>query len=425
MSNGWVIYLVRVAGKTMVAKQKAVQPKMKKDDGRKKPPASKPDSAPSVPSPPQLNARILILSPDLNNAMLGRQAVDLALRVRAEGGHPFIASPGGILKLELQRQKIPHKMLPDMRASALGHMVAVFQLVRWAREQHIHFIHALDFSLSRFAYEVMLKTGMHTAISLNQPVISVLAGRNAEILRSFSRIIVPSSYAREQLLQQLSLPESVVRTIIPGINLGVVHYDRISPQKIMTLEKNWQLPDDQPIVVVPDCPLDPVIFDTMANSFKELKTRNITTILFAPEAERAFILKRVAAFGLSSHVIVTSDVQDRIPALWLAHTVLVTGFQGQESLRALIEAQAMGRPIVAFDRNGLGEIMLRDNATVLLPADQVNKLTAALARSLKLSTEQRQSFAFRARAFVENNFDRKQMIEDVIDTYRELREIQN
>ncbi|MDX1922259.1 MAG: glycosyltransferase family 4 protein [Alphaproteobacteria bacterium] len=410
----------------MVANPKAVQTKIKKEAPAKKAGGK---AAPPVGANAEvnksLNARILILSPDLNNAMLGRQAVDLAIRVRAEGGHPFIASPGGLLKLELQRQKIPHKMLPDMRASALGHMVAVFQLVRWAREQHIHFIHALDFSLSRFAYEVMLKTGMHTAISLNQPIISVLAGRNAEILRSFARIIVPSSYAREQLLQQLGLPESVVRTIIPGINLGVVHYDRISPQKIMTLEKNWQLPDDHPIVVVPDCPLDPVIFDTMATAFKELKERNITTILFVPEEERAFIIKRVAAFGLLTHVIVTSDVQDRIPALWLAHTVLVTGFQGQESLRALIEAQAMGRPIVAFDRNGLGEIMLRDNATVLLPADQVNRLTAALARSLKLSTEQRQSFAFRARSFVENNFDRKQMIEDVIDTYRELREIQN
>ena len=417
----------------MVPKNKAVQPKINKAPEQKAVSADKtaatpqktPQAASNAGTDNNLNARILILSPDLNNAMLGRQAVDLALRVRAEGGHPFIASPGGLLKLELQRQKIPHKMLPDMRASALGHMVAVFQLVRWAREQHIHFIHVLDFSLSRFAYEVMLKTGMHTAISLNQPIISVLAGRNAEILRSFSRIIVPSSYAREQLLQQLSLPESVVRTIIPGINLGVVHYDRISPQKIQSLEKNWQLPDDCPVVVVPDCPLDPVIFDTMASALKELKTRNIYTILFVPEHERAFIIRKVTAFGLISHVIVTSDVQDRIPALWLAHAVLVTGFQGQESIRALIEAQAMGRPIVAFDRNGLGEILLRDQATVLLPADQVNRLTAALARSLKLTTEQRQSFAVRARAFVENNFDRKQMIEDIIQTYREMREIQN
>ncbi len=415
----------------MVTKTKAVQPKMKKEPehkaGVKPASALKATAKPSTsaPSPASLNARVLILSPDLSNAMLGRQAVDLALRVRAEGGHPFIASPGGLLKLELQRQKIPHKMLPDMRASALGHMIAVFQLVSWAHEQHIHFIHALDFSLSRFAYEVMLKTGMHTAISLNQPIISVLAGRNAEILRSFSRIIVPSSYAREQLLQQLSLPESVVRTIIPGINLGVAHYDRISPQKIMTLEKNWQLPDDCPVVVVPDCPLDPVIFDTMAIAFKELKARNMMTVLFVPEQERAQIIRRVTGFGLISHVIVTSDVQDRIPALWLAHAVLVTGFQGQESIRALIEAQAMGRPVVAFDRNGLGEILLRDHATVLLPADQVNRLTAALARSLKLTTEQRQAFAGRARAFVENNFDRKQMIEDIIDTYRELREIQH
>jgi glycosyltransferase involved in cell wall biosynthesis len=374
---------------------------------------------------PGLNARVLILSPDLDNTGLGRQAVDLALRVRKEGGEPFIASPGGLLKLELQRQKIPHKTLPDMRGSALGHMMAVMQLSSWAREQHVHFIHVLDYSLSRFAYEVMLKTGMHTAISLNQPIISILAGKGADILRSFARIIVPSSFAREQLLQQITLPESVVRTIIPGINLRVVHYDRISPQKLSLLEKNWQLPDDKPLIVVPDCPLDPVIFDTIAPSFRQLKEKDVYIVIFVPEHERNFILKRVHNFGLASHVIVTSDMQDRIPALWLAHSVLVTGFQGQDSLIALIEAQAMGRPVVAFDRNGLGEIMLRDNATLLLQPDQVGRLAAALARSLKLPTPQRQSFAARSRAFVESNFDRKQMIDDIITTYKEIREIQS
>lgn len=380
------------------------------------------------PAPPQdqvpLNARVLVLSPDLSNNGFGRQAVDLALRVRREGGEPFVAAPGGLLKLELQRQKIPYKNLPDMRASALGHMMAVMQLASWAREQHVHFIHALDYSLARFAYEVMLKTGMHTAISLNQPVMNVLAGRGADMLRSFSRIIVPSSFARDQLLQQISLPESVVRTIIPGINLSVVHYDRISPQKIMLMEKNWQLPDDHPLIVVPDCPTDPVIFDALAATFRKMKERKIYTVLFVPEDERNFILRKVASHGLTSHVVVTSDMGERIPALWLAHTVLVTGFGGQDSLTTLIEAQAMGRPIVALDRNGLGEILLRDKASILLQADQMGKLAAALVHSLKIPTEQRHSYALRARAFVEGNFDRKQMIDDIITVYREVRDIQ-
>src|ERR1043166_9989129 len=172
-----------------------------------------------------LNARILLLDPDLENSGIGRQAVDLALRVRAAGGHPFIASPGGILKLELQRQKIPHKNLPDVNASALGHMLAVHQLASYIREAQIHFIHAVDFSLARFVYEVMLKTGRHVAISLNQPVLNTLSSKGVEILRSFTRIFVPSNFAREQLVQQLRLHESVVTTVIPGINLSVVHND--------------------------------------------------------------------------------------------------------------------------------------------------------------------------------------------------------
>ncbi|HVY12351.1 MAG TPA: hypothetical protein VHB73_02170, partial [Alphaproteobacteria bacterium] len=316
--------------KTMVAKNKPVQTNK---------------ASPLPQEVPPLKARIVILSPDLSNTSTGRMALDLALRIRAEGGVPLVAAPGGILKLELQRQKIGHKILPDPNASALSHMMASFQFSGWMGEQRPRFVHVLDFSLARLAYEAMLKNRVPMALSLNQPVISALSSRDGGTLRSFERILVPSSFAREQLLQQLQLPERAVQAVIPGINLNVVHYNRIGPQKIMSLEKNWQLPDDQPLVVVPDCPLDPIIFDAMAASLQELKKKNVYTVLFVPAPERTATLQRVDRMGLTSHVITVSNMADRIPALWLAHTVLVTGFRGQDSLLALIEAQAMGRPV--------------------------------------------------------------------------------
>jgi glycosyltransferase involved in cell wall biosynthesis len=395
-------------------------------------PAPVPTPLPLTPPPPVedagLRARVLILSPDLSNSDMGRFALDVALRVRQEGGTPLIAAPGGLLKLELQRQKrqkIAFKILPDARTSALGHMFAVMQLASWITEQRATFMHVMDFSLARLAYEALLKTHIRAAITLNQPVITALANRDGATLRSFDRIVVPSSFARGQLLQQLQLQESIVRTIIPGLNLAVVHFNRIGPQKITTLEKNWQLPDDRPVVVVPDCPLDPVIFDALAASLQEMKKQNVFTVLFVPPEERAYILHRVTRAGLASHVVTASNNADRIPALWLAHAVLVTGFRGQDSLLSLIEAQAMGRPVVAFDRNGLSEILLRDSATTLLAPEDLGGLSAALEKTLALPTEERERFATRARAFVEENFDQKQMVDDVISLYRDLAAIQN
>ncbi|MBI3419772.1 MAG: glycosyltransferase [Proteobacteria bacterium] len=372
-----------------------------------------------------LRARALILSPDLSNAAMGRFALDLALRVRAEGGTPLIAAPGGLLKLELQRQKIDHCLLPDPGASALGHMLAAFQLSRWVAEQRATFMHVLDFSLARLAYEVMVKTGARAAITLNQPVISALSSRDGGTLRNFDRIVVPSTIARTQLLQQLQLSDFMVRTIIPGININVVHFNRIGPHKIATLEKNWQLPDDRPVVVVPDCPLDVLMFDHLTVSLQELKRKGVYTVLFVPPAERTTMLQRVAKHGLASHVITASNPADRIPALWLAHAVLVTGFRGQESLLSLIEAQAMGRPVVAFDRNGLSEILLRDDATTLLAAEDMKTLSKALEKTLALTSAEREDFARRARAFVEENFDARQMVDDVMSLYRDLATIQN
>jgi hypothetical protein len=394
------------------------------------PPAPQPAAPAAIPTPPAepesgLKARVLILSPDLSNSDMGRFALDVALRVRQEGGTPLIAAPGGLLKLELQRQKIAFKILPDARTSALGHMFAVMQLSNWITEQRANFMHVLDFSLARLAYEALLKTHIRAAITLNQPVITALANRDGATLRSFDRIVVPSSFARGQLLQQLQLQDPIVRTIIPGLNLAVVHFNRIGPQKITTLEKNWQLPDDRPIVVVPDCPLDPVIFDALAASLQELKKNNVFTVLFVPPEERSYILQRVTRAGLATHVVTASNNADRIPALWLAHAVLVTGFRGQDSLLSLIEAQAMGRPVVAFDRNGLSEILLRDAATTLLAPEDLGGLSAALEKTLALPTPERERFAARARAFVEENFDQKQMVDDVIGLYRDLAAIQN
>ncbi len=380
---------------------------------------------PSVQDAASLRARALIVSPDLSVDGMGRMALDLALRVRAEGGIPLVAAPGGLLKLELQRQKISCRVLSDPQASALSHMLAARQLAGWIREQRASFLHVLDFSLARLAYEAMVKTDIRAAITLNQPVIGALSSRDGGTLRAFDRIVVPSRYARAQLMQQLQLGDRAVRTIIPGINLNVVHYNRIGPQKITTLEKNWQLPDDEPLVVVPDCPLDPVIFDALAASLQELKKKNVYTVLFVPETERTVMLQRVARLELASHVVTVSNPAERLPALWLAHGVLVTGFRGQESLLALIEAQAMGRPIVAFDRNGLSEILLRDPATCLLHADHLKGLGPALDGMLALSTGERQNFAFRSRTFVEENFDHTQMVDDIISLYRDLAAIQN
>lgn len=373
---------------------------------------------------PALASRILIISPDLDNNGCGRQAVDLALRIRAEGGTPFVAAPGGLLKLELQRQSIAYKNLPDMRASALGHMTAVLQLATWTRYHVIDFIHVLDFSLARFAYDVMMKTARHIAITFNHNVLRVNAGRHADILRSFTRIIVPSAFTRDQLIKQAGLAEDNVRTIIPGINLSIVSYARIGPEKIQDLEKNWQLPDDRPVIIIPDCPPDTTLLDTLQHHFVELKNRNIYMLFFVEAHERSVMLRMLAQRGLISHAVVIGGTQHRVAALWLAHSVFLTGFLGQDSLLALMEAQAMGRPIVAFDRSGLGELLLPDAATQCLPGDAINRLTPALLRSLNLSTEQRQAFALRARNFVEENFDRKQMLVDVITLYQEMQLLQ-
>lgn len=115
--------------------------------------------------------------------------------------------------------------------------------------------------------------------------------------------------------------------------------------------------------------------------------------------------------GVVQHLGIASDVR---PFLASADCVVLPSYREGTS-RVLLEAAAMGRPLVATNVPGCREVVEDGVTGFLCRARSADDLTAALARMAALSPAQRSAMGLAGRRKIEREFDER----IVIDAYRQ------
>lgn len=86
----------------------------------------------------------------------------------------------------------------------------------------------------------------------------------------------------------------------------------------------------------------------------------------------------------------------------------------------LLEAQACGTPVIAYDSGGISEMMDAGTTGVLVPESDVNGLTNALRDMLELSSSERARMSAAARSFVETQRSLKHSALELERHYEDL-----
>jgi glycosyltransferase involved in cell wall biosynthesis len=107
-------------------------------------------------------------------------------------------------------------------------------------------------------------------------------------------------------------------------------------------------------------------------------------------------------------------------ALMLADVVVSTSLEPEGFGRTVIEAQAMGRPVVVTDHGGAAETVEHLVTGWRIPPGDAAALAAALDHALQLSPEDRQALGERARAAVCANYTTAAMQAATLEVYREV-----
>jgi glycosyltransferase involved in cell wall biosynthesis len=139
-----------------------------------------------------------------------------------------------------------------------------------------------------------------------------------------------------------------------------------------------------------------------------------------PSAYRKELLRRIHECGLNGVVRLLPPTTDIATAYSLAAVVVAPSIQAEGFGRIPVEAQAMGRPVIASDIGGFRETVIDGVTGLLVPPGDAGKLASALAGALALGVEERASLSAEAMANIRERFTRERMCADTLAVYREL-----
>jgi glycosyltransferase involved in cell wall biosynthesis len=370
---------------------------------------------------------LLQIVPTLAGGGLARATLEAAQAVIAAGGSAIVASPGGSMVPDLLRLRASHLELPDRPHAVWGRLTLPGKLASSLRDAKVDVIQARSPATGWVARALARRLGIKWIATLHRPFLATdLAGRFVERRQSRAdAMIAVSQHVARDALERFPALQDRLEIITPGIN-----FDRFDPalvraDRVIRLAGELRVPDGSHLILCPGRFGEDNGQKILVEAIKRLGRDDVFCLLLgstgAPTPFEKELERAIEAAQLNGRVQIGPYVDDMPAAYMLADVVVSTGGSRQGFSRALVEAQAMGRPVVAEDGGGASETIRPDGVTGwLAPAGDPAALAEALQAALSLSVERRAELARTAQEHVRSTYGLAQSNQQLLALYHRL-----
>jgi glycosyltransferase involved in cell wall biosynthesis len=236
-------------------------------------------------------------------------------------------------------------------------------------------------------------------------------------------VVAVSDYVADSLKTPHRAGDGRIVTIPGGINLDRFNPGTIRAERLIRLAAEWRLPDDRRIILFP-ARLDADRGQLrLIDAIGGLARRDIYCLLLGaqttPTAFEPLLARRIEGRGLGG-IVGMAPFCDDMPAAYMLSDVVVAGGVGQGFSRALVEAQAMSRPVVCDAASGAVEGMVPGETGWVVAPGGPAELARAVDRALALTPDERETLSRRAQRHVHEHFSLDAMCQRTLALYAEL-----
>ena len=367
---------------------------------------------------------VLQVLPSLITGGVERGTIEMAQALVAAGWQAVVASSGGPLVREIERAGARHVTLPLASKNPLVMRANINRLVEVIERHTIDIVHARSRAPAWSALWATRRTGRHFVTTFHNAYGegSRLKHIYNSVMAKGERVIAISDFVSAHVARVYGVSSDRLRVIARGVDFVRFAPDHIGAERLVTLARQWQLPDGAPVVMLPGRLTrwkgQRVLIEAIA-----LLGRSDVRCLFVGSGDARYrreLEAHAAKLGLGGAVEIVDECRD-MPAAYMLADVVVSASTSPEGFgRVVVEAQAMGRPVVATSHGGARETVVPGSTGWLVPPGDSRALADAVAEALKLGPEERLAHATRAIEHVRRNFDTAIMAARTLDVYEEV-----
>jgi glycosyltransferase involved in cell wall biosynthesis len=378
-------------------------------------------SAPSEGRPPA----VLQVIPRLVSGGAERGTVELAGALTSAGWNAYVASAGGPLEPIITGNGAIHLSLPLASKNPWVMRRNVGALARVIRDLDIDIVHARSRAPAWSAWAAARATGRHFVTTFHNAygLGSRLKHRYNSVMAKGDRVIAISDFVADHVVSVYGVDGDRLRTIPRGVDLAIFDPRHVTGGRMASLSRQWRVPDGVPVVMLPGRLTRWKGGLDFVAAIAALGRRDLFCLMVGAEQRPGFRRELEAAVErhhLSALFRIVEDCHD-MPAAYMLADVVVSASTDPEGFgRIIVEAQAMGRPVVATDHGGARETIVPGVTGWLVPPNDPAALGEAIGAALSLAPAERSLLARRAMAHVAEHFTREQMCAKTIAVYEEL-----
>jgi glycosyltransferase involved in cell wall biosynthesis len=368
---------------------------------------------------------ILQVIPSLVSGGAERGTVEIAAALAASGWTAYVASSGGPMEHQLARVGAHHIRLPLASKNPLIIRRNAGALKEIIRRHRIDIVHARSRApawsalWAARATRRRFVTTFHNAYDTDLP----LKRWYNSVMARGDRVIAISQFVGAHAAATYGIGPDRLRIIPRGVDLAAFDPDRVRGDRVAALARQWRVPDEARVVMLPGRLTRWKGGLEFIEAAARLGRRDLCCLLVGAEQRAGFRRELEAAIGrlgLMGMFRIVDHCAD-MPAAYMLSDVVVSASNEPEGFgRVIIEAQAMGRPVIATDHGGARETILPGSTGWLAKPGDPASLAEAIGVALALDPEARSAFARRAMAHIATGFTSELMCTRTLTVYEEL-----
>ncbi len=371
---------------------------------------------------------IMQILPALVRGGVERGTLETAAAIQQHGGRAIVISRGGPMVRHLDRIGAIHHQLDVNSKNPFRWPKIRRQLKAILISEKVDLVHVRSRAPAWIALPAASNLGIATVSTVHGRFLAGSAFKrryNGKMLKT-NHVIAISNYVKELITSQYFGIEDRLSVVHRGVDIDLFSPERVNQTRIINFVDNLAVPEDVPVVMLPARATEWKGHHILLQALAKIKDQPFICLMIGAGDGKPSFVSGLARFGdklgLEGRFRLTPIVDDMPAALMVADVVVMPSITPEPFGRVALEAQAMGRPIVAFDHGGAVESIIPGKTGWLARPKDVNSLAEALLAALSLSPRQRKTLAKAARRHIEQNFSTETMCYETMKIYRRVLE---
>ncbi|WP_025897740.1 glycosyltransferase family 4 protein [Sneathiella glossodoripedis] len=384
------------------------------------------DHSISEPSNESRSPVILQVLPNMDGGGVERGTVEVATAIVAQGWRSVVVSAGGKMVYELEKAGAKHITLPVHSKNPIVMWKNINRLQQVIANEGVQIVHARSRAPAWSALAAARRSGtpflttFHAAYTRG----GFLKNSYNSVMAKGDRVIAISDFIAQHIQENYTVDPQKIIKIARGVDCRRFNPGAVSAERIIKMATDWALPDGVPVIMMPGRLTRLKGHEDLIEALALLPDKNFLALFVGAgsgrESYRAELNKLVVERGLQGKVQIKDYCNDMSAALMLADVVVSATTVPEGFGRVAVEAQAMGRPVVATAHGGSLETVKDGETGWLVPVGDRQAMARAIDGALKLSPAEREAIAEKTRQFVMQNFTVEKMCNSTLDVYRSL-----